>query len=245
MQCSLSLPRLLISSWAIAYGAQSCNRMSENPIRDSAPAKFYAQPALDLAEAIHAGDDQKLEELIATNGYDLSDRGRQDTPLLLYAAAADRLSAVRILLQHGANPNDIGDIGHGPMSLVAIASGMEKRGFFDLLLESGADPNGIDGTEPPIFVAISAKNWDIMRALLARGADYNKVDSSGDSPLIALALTNSYQQALELIAIGADPWYTSPAGVSVEAIIRRFPLDPSTEMGLWQQKVIQRLDLKL
>jgi len=217
--------------------------MSDNPVRDSSPSTYYSEDLLEFAEAIHHGDIGRLEQRLSKASLAIKGENKKGVPLLLYAAALGNMEAVQVLLRNGANPNDIGDIGSGASSLLAIGASMENDEFFYALLNAGADPNGVDGTDPPIFLAMLGEHWDRMTALINKGADLNRTDSSGATPILALALTSDYEQVMTLLDLGADADYVSDAGLSLRIVINEIPLDLNSTKGQWQQKVISRLNL--
>jgi len=89
------------------------------------------------------------------------------TPLLFAARSGDAGSA-RVLLAAGANPNDA--LPDGTSALVLAAhSGQGEVGA--LLLEKGANPNSVDAGYTALHAAVLRSDRNLVKALLARGAD--------------------------------------------------------------------------
>ncbi|MFI0448312.1 ankyrin repeat domain-containing protein [Actinomadura sp. 6N118] len=78
-------------------------------------------------------------------------------------------------------------------------------------LEQGADPNAVDPRWPPPFawpplsVAATRGNAEMVRLLLSYGADVNVRDSGGGTPLIWACNGEHLDCARALLQAGADP----------------------------------------
>ena len=91
------------------------------------------------------------------------------TPLLFAAARGD-LESARLLLGAGANINDIAPVGTSAL-VVAAHSGHGAFGAF--LLDKGADPNTADAGYTALHAAILRRDVELVKALLAHGANPN------------------------------------------------------------------------
>jgi ankyrin repeat protein len=117
------------------------------------------------------------------------------TPLLRAAKAGD-VAAVRLLLEHGANPNLANIYGDTPiMAAAGLGSNeIDTRGRFktqpdqvaciDLLVKAGADINAQDrnGQTALHGAALFGYN-DVIKDLVAHNANVNAKDSKGMTPL--------------------------------------------------------------
>jgi uncharacterized protein len=97
------------------------------------------------------------------------------TPLLFAARVGDVESA-RLLLQAGADANDAQPDG---VSALVLAAHSGNGGVGALLLEHGADPNAFGSGYSALHAAILRSDLDLVKALLARGANPNARISKG------------------------------------------------------------------
>ena len=95
-----------------------------------------------------------------------------------------------------------------PLSDAAEVEDLEE---IQMLLEEGLDPNGPPGTDPPIFGAMSSDDPKCLKALLAAGADPNRLDTSGRSPL---------SWAMECCAVAIRPLVE--AGAHTEDVVAEY-----------------------
>jgi len=91
------------------------------------------------------------------------------TPLLFAARAGDAESA-RLLLDAGADANDAQPDG---VSALVLAAHSGSGQVAAVLLERGADPNALGGGYTALHAAILRSDLNLVRALLAHGADPN------------------------------------------------------------------------
>lgn len=113
---------------------------------------------------------------------------RQETALRLAGAAHPDI--VKLLLEHGANPN-VGDF-YGKTLLVAVCEAGATRDteIIRVLLEHGADPNIRGEAGTPLLYAINMGrhgNTEIARLLLLHGASPDAKDKA-ESPALACAV---------------------------------------------------------
>lgn len=111
--------------------------------------------------------------------------GRQS--VLVSAAWAGAVEAVRWLLDHGADPNLRNPDGQTPLGAAAHGVG-DTLGAMSLLLERGADPNLADADESnagrPMHNAVFSSNAeDVIRLLVKHGADVSLKDARGRTSL--------------------------------------------------------------
>ncbi len=125
------------------------------------------------------------------------------TPL---AGAAQRgqVEVITFLLDNGADPNEVPPDGQSPLM---NAAGAGKRDAVRLLLDKGADPK----YRLNEFTALMASLWhpdpEVVRMLLAAGADASLTGSTGSNILHRLAQTPNVpvEIARLLVEAGADP----------------------------------------
>ena len=96
-----------------------------------------------------------------------------------FAAAADDLNWLKLVLQHGGDPNLVGKYGQTPLFGALSAIQMEN---LQLLIQSGADLNHQDSTGNTAMMRAAGLNrYDLVLTLLDAGADYRVTDHWGFS----------------------------------------------------------------
>ena len=150
------------------------------------------------------------------------------TPLLFTARVGDDESA-RLLLKAGADPNDSQPDG---VSALVLAAHSGNGHVAALLLEHGADPNAFGSGYTALHAAILRSDLNLVKALLARGANPNlrmtkgtpmRRDTTdwnlpatlvGASPYLLAAKFLESDIMAVLVAGGADPRLTMPNGAT-------------------------------
>jgi uncharacterized protein len=95
---------------------------------------------------------------------------RGGSTALLFAARSGDVGSARVLLAAGANPNDA--LPDGTSALVMAAhSGHSEVG--SLLLDKGANPDSADAGYTPLHAAVLRSDLNLVKALLAHGANPN------------------------------------------------------------------------
>ena len=148
------------------------------------------------------------------------------TPLLFTARAGDVESA-RLLLKAGADPNDSQPDG---VSALVLAAHSGNGNVAALLLEHDADPNAVGSGYTALHAASLRSDLNLVKALLARGANPNlrmtkgtpiRRDTTdwnlpatliGASPYLMAARFLESDIMPVLVAGGADPGLTMPNG---------------------------------
>ena len=197
----------------------------------------YPEPAQrELAKAIEAGDFEAMRKILATHpnlkgrdeaGYDLLSFAVMETCL---AGRPDEdnlksVEGVRLLLESGMAPNESRNP-DGSSTFISAAYSVSQPGIdgnaanpagaevVRLFLEHGADPNAVWENQPLIFSVWS--NLDSVRALLDHGADSDKRDAAGDTPLLFYLWNGRWDAALLLLERGADIDVQNNAGTTPE-----------------------------
>ena len=127
-------------------------------------------------EAIRKADGDKVTNFLNKPGtliINTKDRETGDTALHIVARRGD-ITYLRFLLSKGANANATNRAGETPM-LVATNQGFNEG--VAVLLQVKANPNlGNTSGETPLIRAVQLRNIDLVRTLLAEGADPDKPD---------------------------------------------------------------------
>jgi ankyrin repeat protein len=139
--------------------------------KDVADVLLEAKPELDVFDAAAVGDVDRLTELLDADG-DLVGAWSDDgfTPLHL-AAFFGQGSAVRLLLDRGA---DVGAVSRNDMKVQALHSAVAARSMeiVAALLVGGADPNARqEGGYTPLMAAEEHEDEDMVRLLMDHGAE--------------------------------------------------------------------------
>jgi ankyrin repeat protein len=143
-----------------------------------------------LLAALH-GEHFQTAQLLRENGADIDARGfKQKTPL--HAAASDGSSeVVKKLLEYGADVNARDEDDLTPL-FSASAGDIKDLYSVRLLLEQGADVNArTDHRNTPLLNAVIWGGLELVRLLLAHGADARVEDRWGVTPLQAYTLRDS------------------------------------------------------
>ena len=154
--------------------------------RAIAEVLLAAEPELGVLEAAGVGRADRLRELLDADPEARHQRTSEGFTPLGLAAFLGGPQTVRVLLEHGADPDDDADnrFGVRPVNAAAAAHDHETM---RLLLEAGADPNARQqGGFTPLHSAAHTDDVEMARLLLAHGADPTLVTDDGrDSARIA------------------------------------------------------------
>ena len=192
-----------------------------------------------------AGDDQQDDAAAAvgfTRGRQVPNDGGGLTPLI-YAARANDIESVKVLLAAGADINQTTAYGWSPL-LVATQNRYYKLGAY--LLERGADPNlGHKGGWVPLYLATDNRNiengdypvrkgdmdhLEFIKLLLDKGANVNArvkdstetrtvftnqwLDENGATAFLRASQSGDVELMKLLLSRGADPKINTVLNVS-------------------------------
>jgi len=138
---------------------------------------------LDVFEAAAAGDAERVRTLLAADP-SLRDAHAPDgwTPLHL-AGHFRQVSAIDVLLAHGADVNAVSRNDHGNAPLHAAAAGGADVGVMRRLLAAGAR---VDHRQSAGYTALhevaAIGNADVVRLLLEAGAESDARNGEGRTP---------------------------------------------------------------
>ncbi|MDP6905668.1 MAG: ankyrin repeat domain-containing protein, partial [Verrucomicrobiota bacterium] len=129
---------------------------------------------------------------------------------------------VKLLLEAGADSNQGDEYNTLLQEAVSVAVHVAEEAGQDavaqiqvveLLLGAGADPDGtVAGGDDrvPLEGALLYQNQELLRLLLEAGADPNRFDVVGDTPLSRAIMDNSTEIVKLLLEAGADPNLRNP-----------------------------------
>jgi ankyrin repeat protein len=157
-----------------------------------------------LADAARRGDSARLRELLS-QGIPVDARGSDGLTALSAAVGYDRADAVRILLEHGADPNVFGQ--HGTPLHVAAEGG--HSAMVELMLEHGADVaarlsevGGVMDGATPLHSAARGGSGEVVRLLLGAGADIEALTDEDMTPLMVAAAYGLSGEVVEALLDG-------------------------------------------
>ncbi|CEJ93283.1 hypothetical protein VHEMI08882 [[Torrubiella] hemipterigena] len=184
-----------------------------------------------LHRASSVGDMHMAETLLAL-GADVQVRNKAGVKFLCFARTEPMM---RLLMAHGADVNYYSNKSKvTQLHTLAFSNpfGDKERHFIEFLLKLGADVDALaeDGKTPLRFAATAAQP-DAMQLLLAAGADPNKRDYNGWTPLMHVCqYSRDINRIRLLLEAGANPnassmtWISGgSAPISPLLIVARFP----------------------
>lgn len=167
-----------------------------------------------LIDAAAAGNVRLIRELLAA-GADVNENyGSEDfrTPLMI-AAVTGHEEAVRALVEAGARIE-----GTEELSVLGRAAERGQLAVVRYLVSAGAELTG--GGEydrsPPLWAAARVGHVEVVRTLLAAGANPNEQGPHG-TPLSAAAQAGHLEVVRTLLAAGADPCAPGSAAAAAGA----------------------------
>ncbi|KAJ4719683.1 Ankyrin repeat family protein [Melia azedarach] len=149
--------------------------------------------ATALHHAAGTGNIELLKYLLS-KGVEVDSESDAGTPLI-WAAGHAQPEAVKVLLEHHANPNAETEDNITPL-LSAVAAG--SLACLDLLVQAGANVNIIAGGATPLHIAADIGNIQIINCLLKAGADPNVADEDSQKP-IQVAAARGNREAVEIL----------------------------------------------
>ncbi len=154
-----------------------------------------------------AGGNSAAALLLVEGGADIEDRNFVGATPLHLAAAHDRAAIVTELLAAGADVNAVDSAGITPL-LASLNPVRRAQRAVDLplrLLSLGADPNARDSHgRTPLYLAASAGELAVVRALLESGANPFELTNNGSSLLHAAAESPDPEVIAHLASIGVE-----------------------------------------
>jgi len=183
--------------------------------------KLPGSTALPI-RAVTTIENDKLLALFLEHGVDpnMVDRtGGFNTPLLMYAVKEDHLSLVKVLLDHGADPSLANANGDSALMWAAAEVNTEMA---QLLVTRHADVNHQNSQGQCaltyVFFIRANEQRDIVRPMLAAGADVNALDHQGCTPFL-LGLINYGSCLGMMLEHGGDVHKAVPASAPTQTLM--------------------------
>jgi ankyrin repeat protein len=166
--------------------------------RAAAEALLEAGPELGILEAAAAGRADRVRELLAADPGSIRERTPEGFTTLGLAAFLGGPDVVKVLLEHGADPDDDADNPFGVRPVHAAGAAHDHE-TMRLLLEAGADPNQRQqGGFVPLHEAAHSDDVEMARLLLAHGAD-PKLAADDGRDAIRIAADDGSTRVAELL----------------------------------------------
>lgn len=217
-----------------------------------------AIPAMDLHEAVYAGDVQQVRQLIAAGADVGAPNQFGATPMALAAVVADP-AMLQVLLKAGADADSPNAEGETALMVVARTGNVEAA---KLLLKSGANLQAREqwGGQTALMWAAAQSQPEMIRFLLSRGARVNEratvrdwqrrvtaegrpkdMYRGGLTPLLYSAREGCLECARVLLEGGADINLTDPDGTTplVMALLNvnwdtaKFLIERGADINYW------------
>ncbi|UCD49196.1 MAG: ankyrin repeat domain-containing protein [Phycisphaerales bacterium] len=142
------------------------------------------------------------------------------TKTLHQAAMQGDIEQLNLHIARGA---DLNKADKGNMTALARATMTGRLEAVKVLVAAGADINGPSFMGPPIVVAVSRMQREIVEFLVAEGADVNAKGRGGQTALIAAASVGQQEVVELLVAKGADVNAANDQGQTALMAARGFP----------------------
>lgn len=182
---------------------------------------FTDPVTIELANAAARGDAARVHSLVQ-HGADPNAKGDKDLNLLQYAMGAQSPDGMKALLDSGANASLPGIGGSTAVHVAAIAN---DPVYLEILLAHRADPNAPHGKTGavPLAGAAGPRTDKQFRLLLSAGADPDRADHSGNTPLHAAAMINAGAHVLALLQAGSNPRAENKQGHTFQPYFFKLP----------------------
>ena len=183
----------------------------------TASAFFDSEVQVKFAKAAAKGDTNRMIKLIA-EGADVNATGRSGMKPLFWALINRDYTGFKFLLEHGANPNANVEVKQPPPeNALSLAVALDEPEYLTALLVNGAKPNSTLGnvSTTPIYDAVLYGQTNNIAILLKYGAELDWKPTNSETPLHCAIRYRSFEVALFLYRLGANPaikdmWNLSP-----------------------------------
>jgi hypothetical protein len=156
-----------------------------------------------VRQVLAAGDIERLRKTLAEAPARATTPDEDGEQPIHLAAQCGQVEAIKLLLQHGADPGVRCDGGGTPL-MMAVNTG--QRASVECLLDAGADVDDPDDRGvTPLHYAVSLGDQAMAEVLLARGAQPNFKDAAGRTSLDLAAASSPSTLVTMLKARGGKP----------------------------------------
>ena len=192
------------------------------------------------AAAAEAGDVAQLRAIVASAPppVDLDEVVASGVNLLMYEIVAQNETAVRALLDAGADPNALTPQGASPM---LVAGTDQDPRWLRLLLDHRGDPDLKNQFGNPLLALIVAScQWANMVLLLDRGAAIDAANATGQTATMRLGALHQWEHVDAMLERGADPSLEDANGLTLRDFLKQ-RLPPDSPQEPWRERVAARI----
>jgi len=132
-------------------------------------------------------------------------KAMKDFTALHFAVFSGHIEIARTLIENGARINEKNAFLFTPLHYAVVSSDNRplQSAFVQLLIDNGVDVEAEGRGDRPLFLAAGCKNEEVVKLLIAAGADVNGVSAGDQTPLHQAALNGRKKIAEILIKNGA------------------------------------------
>lgn len=154
--------------------------------------------AARMMEALRNGQREAFQRALREHPEAVNRFGTGGYTPLMYTALYGDADSMRLLLEHGADPN-----ARNAAKATALMYAVDDAAKTRLLLDHGADPNArSDEEETPLTIAVAPNAGAVVRLLLDHGAN---IKSDGGAALLGAAYSGDADSIDLLLSRGVEP----------------------------------------
>jgi hypothetical protein len=206
--------------------------------------RAFLAPKSDLPSASRNGDLARVQSLLAARANPDAKDAKGDTALIL-ASQSRRLDVVRALLAAGANVNATGQLERTPLIALLESCSAETFEVVQVLLSAKADVNFVAAADQKATALLAASRCNdpqVVRALLATGADVNAAKSDGSTALMDASFFGNLGVVRALLAAGANASVKDGRGHTAEMLAsERLTQDKEKDLKNAHQEIVRIL----
>lgn len=193
------------------------DKRSENADKFKPEMYFDANNPVEfgMAQAIYEGDEDRVLAYLDSGKVDINHQGKSGFHYVTYAAYVERFEVLKILLEHGADPNQFSTVAHTQLNFsdedltplfIVCRSAWYPKEYIELLLDHGADMYEERVLSPFLLTIASSKEAPKkMQVFIDRGIELNRL-FSGYSPIFYTVICRRIDLIERFMDLGVDPF---------------------------------------
>ncbi len=188
---------IMLSTWACQSPAKSSTSKETNT--NVSAEQDAGNQAIDMAlyfDAALNGNFEVVQSAVKA-GVDIEARNENGYSSLMLASYNGHQHIIKLLLENGANVDAVENLNR---TALMFASTGPFTPAVELLIKAGANVNATDSHEnwTPVMFAAGEGQLEVIKLLVANGADIAKVDVDGESAL-DFAKTNGHAETAKYL----------------------------------------------